>query len=522
MKRIFALFLSALLLATVLCGCGDATPETETTEGFGSDTTSSSGEPVMGGELVVGISQDLGDSLDPYQMTAAGTREVLFNVYEGLVKPNADGDYEAAVASDFAVSEDGLTYTFTLRDGVLFHNGDPVTVEDVIYSYDNCAATTVEEALAAALSHVESVSALDESTVVITLDEPSADFLSYAAMVHIIPDGYTDCATAPIGTGPFQFVSRSVQESLVLEKFDGYWGDEAYLDQVTFKIFEDANALMSALSAGSVDMAEHLTIDQVDSVGGDYTCLEGTMNLVQALYLNNAVEPFDNELVRQAMCYAVDVDAIMDLTAEGHGAKLGSSIYPAFSKYFDEELANAYPYDVEKAKELLAEAGYEDGFSMKITVPSNYTPHMNVAEVLVEQLRDVGIRAKLTPVEWDTWLSDTYVGRDFESTVIGFDAATLSAGALLNRWMSDNETNMINYNNPDYDAVMAEANACTDDEQQTELYREAAQILSDTAANVYLQDMAEFLLLRSDVEGYVFYPLYVMDLSTLHYVEAAE
>ena len=522
MKRIFALFLSALLLATVLCGCGDATPETETTEGFGSDTTSSSGEPAMGGELVVGISQDLGDSLDPYQMTAAGTREVLFNVYEGLVKPNADGDYEAALASDYTVSEDGLTYTFTLREGVLFHNGSAMTTADVLYSYNTCAATTVEEALAAALSHVKNVEAPDDSTVVITLDEPNADFLCYVAMVHIIPDGYTGCASSPVGTGPFKFVSRSVQESLVLEKFADYWGDEVYLDQVTFKIFEDANALMSALSAGSVDMAEHLTIDQVDSIAGDYTCLEGTMNLVQALYLNNAVEPFDNELVRQAMCYAVDVDAIMDLTAEGHGAKLGTSIYPAFSKYFDEELANAYPYDVEKAKELLAEAGYPNGFSMKITVPSNYTPHMNVAEVLVEQLRDVGIRARINPVEWDTWLSDTYIGRDFESTVIGFDAATLSAGALLNRWMSDNETNMINYNNPDYDAVMKEANACTDDEQQTQLYREAAQMLSDTAANVYLQDMAEFLLLRSDVEGYVFYPLYVMDLSTLHYVEQAE
>ena len=521
MKRIFALFLSALLLATVLCGCGDATPETETTEGFGSDTTSSSGEPAMGGELVVGISQDLGDSLDPYQMTAAGTREVLFNVYEGLVKPNADGDYVAAVASDYSVSEDGLTYTFTLRDGVLFHNGDSVTVEDVVYSYENCAATTVEEALAAALSHVQSVEASGDNAIVIKLDVPNPDFLCYVAMVHIIPNGYADCATAPIGTGPFQFVSRSVQESLVLEKFADYWGDEAYLDQVTFKIYEDANALMSALSAGSVDMAEHLTIDQVDSVAGDYTCLEGTMNLVQALYLNNAVEPFNNELVRQAMCYAINVDEILDITAEGHGAKLGSSIYPAFAKYFDEALADAYPYDVEKAKELLAEAGYEKGFSMKITVPSNYTPHMNVAEVLVEQLRDVGIRAKLNPVEWDTWLSDTYIGRNFESTVIGFDAATLSAGALLDRWMSDNETNMINYNNPDYDKLMAEANACTDDAQQTELYRKAAKLLSDTAANVYIQDMAEFLLLRSDVEGYVFYPLYVMDLSTLHYVEGA-
>lgn len=517
-KRIFALFLSALLLTTVLCACGDE--KSEEAGGIGSNGTSSSGEPVTGGELVVGISQDLGDSLDPYQMTAAGTREVLFNVYEGLVKPNVSGEYVPAVASDSTVSEDGLTYTFPLREGVLFHNGEAVTAEDVIYSFETCAETTVDTALAAALSSVEDISA-EGSTVTITLSEANPDFLSYVGMVYIVPAAYDQQDTAPVGTGPFQFVSRSVQENLILEKFGDYWGEKAYLDQVTFKIYEDANALMSALSAESVDMAFHLTIDQVNTVsGGAYKTLEGTMNLVQALYLNNDVEPFDNEKVRQAMCYAVNVEEILNLTGEGHGKKLGSSIYPAFTKYFDESLADYYTYDVEKAKQLLKEAGYEDGFSMTITVPSNYTPHMNVAEVLVEQLAQVGITATIKPVEWETWLSETYMGRDFESTVVGFDAATLSAGALLNRWMSDNENNMINYDNPEYDAIMEKANTTTDDAEQTKLYKQAAKLLTETAANVYIQDLADFVLIKSDLDGYQFYPLYVMDLSTVHYVQS--
>ena len=518
MKRIFALFLSVLLLAAVLCACGGTKPE-EDAGGFGSDETSSSREIITGGELVVGISQDLGDSLDPYQMTAAGTREVLFNVYEGLIKPDATGDYVPAVASDYTVSEDGLTYTFPLRDGVLFHNGDAVTAEDVLYSFETCAATSNETDLIAALSAIEKIEADGDNQIVITLSEPSTAFLSYAAMVYIVPEGYSDQATSPVGTGPFKFVSRSVQESLVMEKFADYWGEAAYLDKVTFKIFEDANALMSALSAGSIDMVNHLTIDQVDTVkGGDFKVLEGTMNLVQALYLNNGVEPFDNEKVRQAMCYAVNVDDILELTAAGYGAKLGSSIYPSFTKYFDESLVDYYDYDVEKAKSLLAEPGYPDGFSMTITIPSNYTPHMNVGEVLVEQLAQVGITATIEPVEWETWLTEVYAGRNFESTVIGFDAATLNAGALLNRWMSTNESNMINYDNPDYDAVMEEAAACTDEEQQTELYKEAASILTETAANVYIQDLADFMLLKSDLDGYQFYPMYVMDLSSVHYV----
>ena len=516
-KRVFALFLSVLMLTTVLCACGDTT--SEEAGGIGSDTTSSSGEAVTGGELVVGISQDLGDSLDPYQLTAAGTREVLFNIYEGLVKATATGEYVPAVASDSTVSEDGLTYTFTLREGVRFHNGDTVTAEDVKYSFETCAETTVDTALAAALSSVQTLSA-EGDTITITLAEPNPDFLSYVGMVYIVPDDYTEQSTAPVGTGPFQFVSRSVQENLVMEKFADYWGEPAYLDKVTFKIFEDANALMSALSAESVDLAVHLTIDQVNTLSAEtYTTLEGTMNLVQALYLNNAVEPFNNEKVRQAMCYAVNVDEILQLTSEGHGAKLGTSIYPAFTKYFDESLVDAYPYDVEKAKQLLAEAGYENGFSMTITVPSNYTPHMNVAQVLVEQLAQVGITATIEPVEWETWLTRVYAGRDFESTVLGFDAATLSAGALLNRWMSDNENNMINYNNPEYDAIMKEASVTTDDAKQAELYKQAAKMLSDTAANVYIQDLADFVVIKSNLDGYQFYPLYVMDLSTVHYVQ---
>ena len=452
-------------------------------------------------------------------MTAAGTREVLFNVYEGLVKPTSTGEYVPAVASDSTVSEDGLTYTFPLREGVLFHNGEEVTTDDVIYSFETCAETTVDTALAAALSAVESVTA-DGNTITVTLSEANPDFLSYVGMVYIVPDDYTDQATAPVGTGPFRFVSRSVQQNLVMEKFADYWGEGASLDKVTFQIFEDSNALMSALSAESVDMAVHLTIDQVNTIGeGTYKTLEGTMNLVQALYLNNNVEPFNNEQVRQALCYAIDVDEIMELTAEGHGTKVGTSIYPAFTKYYDESLNDAYPYDTEKAKELLAQAGYPDGFSMTITVPSNYQPHIDTATVLVEQLKAVGITAEIQPVEWGAWLSEVYGNRQFQSTVVGVDASNMTARALLERFTSAADDNFINYQNTDYDALFQQAQATADDAEQTELYKQMERNLTEHAANVYIQDLADLVVLRNGLEGYQFYPIYVMDLSTVHYAQ---
>ncbi len=498
--KFFAIFLVLTLLVCSLCACSGATSKTAGT----SD------------EITVGIAQDPDDSLDPYRMTAAGTREVMFNVFEGLVKPDAEGNYVEAVASDVSVSDDGLSYTFTLRDGVVFHNGAACTTEDVLYSFETCAATTVNASVAAALAAITDLS-VDGSKIVMTLAEPNPDFLSYVASVYIVPKDYTEQVTKPVGTGPFRFVSRSPQENLILERHDDYYGEKAKIAKVTYKIYEDSTAMITALNSGALDLVAHLTVDQTQSLTNGYDVLEGTMNLVQAIYLNNAQPPFDNELVRKALCYAVDVDALIELGYDGHGTKLGSSMYPNFGKYFDASLADAYPYDPEQAKALLAEAGYADGLSFTIKVPSNYDPHVNAAIILAEQLSKVGVEAKIQKIDWGTWQDEVYQGRDFEATVIGFDASTLNASALLARWVSDNPKNMIGLNNADYDAAYAAAQACTDDAEQTAYYKQCLQILSDVAANVYLQDLADFVAINPKLKGFQFYPLYVMDMSTLYF-----
>ena len=511
-KKLLALFLALVMVGAVLPGCGDGSKDPG-----GQGNNGKTGEPVKGGEITVGIAQDLDDSLDPHQTVAAGTREVLFNIFEGLVKPNSDGEMIPAVAEKYELSEDGTTYTFTLREGVKFHNGQTVTAEDVVYSINRCAAVPEgqEKPLVAAFSAVKSVEALDEKTVAVTIAQRDLEFISYMTTA-IIPADYENQDTAPVGTGPFKFVSRTPQQDFVMERFEDYWGAPAWLDKVTYKICENADALVMNLNGGSIDLCAHLTSAQASQLNQSFQVLEGTMNLVQAIYLNNQAKPFDNQLVRQALCYAIDRQGIMDMVADGHGTAVGSSIYPAFTKYFLPELVDKYPHDVAKAKELLTQAGYPDGFDMTISVPNNYQPHMDTAEVVAEQLREAGINVTIQPVEWSTWLDTIYNGRQFQATVVGVDAANMTARAMLERFTSDYGKNFINYNNPAYDALFQQAINAQDEATQTDLYKQMETMLADTAANVYIQDLCDLVAMRQDLGGLKFYPIYVLDLSTVY------
>lgn len=503
MKKKIAFILVFTALTTAFSGCNSASDKT-------GDSDSSS--------ITVGITQDLEESLDPHKAEAAATREILFNVFEGLYKPDSNGELIPAVAESYELSEDGLVYTFTLRDNVLFHNGETVTAEDVISSFESCAGTDGEIPLIPAFSNIASIEETDEGIIAITLSERDPDFMSYVASVKaaIIPAGQTDVDTNPIGTGPYKYISRSVQENIKMEKFDEYWGEKAYIENVTFKVCADTDSLVMNLNGGSIDMMAHLPVAQAQQLSGDFTVLEGTMNLVQAVYLNQNFEPFQDERVRKALCYAVDRTTILDLVSEGKGEILGSSMFPNFGKYYIPELSDNYNYDPEKAKQLLSEAGYEEGeLIFTIVVPSNYPQHVDTAVIIADQLGEVGVEVEIEQVEWNTWLSSVYSDRQFEATVVGVDASNLTATAMLSRFCSDADNNFVNYNNADYDATYNKAITETDDAAQTELYKECLTILSEDAANVYVQDLAEMVAIRNGYTGYEFYPLYVQDISKI-------
>ena len=511
-NKILSLFLALMMICAVLPGCGD---------GSGSGTEGSNGlqaERKANNEIVAASAEDL-KSLDPHSSTTAGTREVLFNIYEGLFKTGPDGELIPAVAEKYTTSADGLTYTFTLRDGVRFHNGNAVTAEDVIYSIKRCAdneGSAIDSSLVSAFSVISDVQATDDKTVVLTLKQPDLELLNFLTAA-IVPANYDKLDTEPCGTGPFKFSSRSVKENFVIEKFDEYWGTPASLSKVTFQVYDDSTALVNALQSGAVDLCSKLPSAPTAQLAASSPILEGTMNLVQAGYLNNNAAPFDNEKVRQAISYAINRQQILDMVADGHGAAVGSSIYPKLAKYFLPELVNYYEYNPEKAKQLLAEAGYPNGFDMSIAVISSYQPHMDTAEVVVEQLRAIGVNAEVVPMDEATWADQVYKNRQFQATINGLAAKNTTASDMLARFVSTNGKNFVNYNNSEYDALYAQAQACTDDAQQTAIYKQLETMLTETAANLYLQDLANLVAIRSDLTGYQFYPIYAMDFSTVAY-----
>ncbi len=331
--------------------------------------------------------------------------------------------------------------------------------------------------------------------------------------VAIVPEN-SDPGTDVIGTGPLKFVSRTPQDSIVLERFDDYWGETAKAERIVLKVIPDPQTMVMSLRSGAIDMTVHLTANQVAELEG-LQLLEGSSNIIQALYLNNDFEPFRDIRVRQALCYAIDKNEIINLAFDGHGTPIGSSMISSMGKYVLPEMTDYYKHDTEKAKSLLKEAGYEK-LSFTITVPSSHQMHVDAAQVMVEQLRAAGIDAQLSLVEWATWYDKVYKGREFEATVVGMDTHSLAASGCLARFESSNSKNFINFNSPEYDEAYAAAISTVDDAAQTELFKQCERILTEQAANVYIQDPADFAVLQTDISGYRFYPaLYIMDLSAV-------
>ncbi len=515
-KRISVLLIMALLSMAALSGCAGGT---EGSSGDNSSTESQAGNPVYGGSIVVGIQQDV-DSLDPHKATAAGTKEILFNIFEGLVKPDENGNLMKALASDYTVSGDGLVYTFTLRQGVKFHNGKEVTAEDVKYSLERASGLLDGTPLISSLSVITSVDILDEQTVQVTVESANTELI-YSFVAAIIPAGSGEEESGtPIGTGPFSFVSYKPQEGLVVAKNADYWQEGLpYLDEVNFRIVNSQDTEQPEFKGGSIQIYPYLTDSQASELEGSFRILSAPSDVVQALYLNNAVEPLDDVRIRQAICYALDLDMINEFVAGGNATLISSAMLPTLQTYYV-DLTDTYGTgaNMEKAQELMTEAGYPDGFDLEITVPSNYEYHMQTAEVVAEQLKAAGINATIHPVEWSSWLSDCYTDRNYQSTISGV-TSDMTPGYLTNRFQTDSAKNFVNFSSAAYDDMFKLAAAALDPEEKADYYKQLQKILCDEAGSAFIQVPPITIAMDPKLSGYKFYPVYVQDMSTVYYTE---
>jgi peptide/nickel transport system substrate-binding protein len=459
-------------------------------------------------------------TLDPLSPSnTADGRSILFNVFEGLVKPDAEGRLLPCAAESWTIEQGGLVYNFKVREGVRFHDGSPLTAADVQFTLDTAAAAGFE-----GFTRIAQVVTEGDHAVRIRLNAPDPEFLPYIT-IGIVKAGSADREKNPVGSGPYRVESYTVQQSLVLRRFADYWQrpepeDPPRLEKISIVFLADSDALLLGLQGGSIDGASitgSLT-RQLDP--GRFDILPGWSASVQLLALNNAVQPLDDPRVRQAINYGIDTQGIIDAAFYGMGKPSGSPLIPGLAGYYEESLANPYPLNPERARALLAEAGYGEGeqkLSLEITVPSNYTMHVDTAQVIAGQLAALGIDASIKLVDWATWLSDVYWGRKYQATIISLDANNVSPRSFLSRYRSDGGGNFINFKSADfdrvYDAAMAESSA----EKRIELYREAQRIISANAASVYIQDIFYFKVFRGGAYGGVLhYPLYVIDFASMY------
>ncbi|MDR2485717.1 MAG: ABC transporter substrate-binding protein [Treponema sp.] len=468
-----------------------------------------------GGELRFGLTTEPA-TLDPLSPSnTADGRSILFNVFEGLVKPAPDGSLQPAVAESYTLEQGGLVYNFKLRPAIKFHDGSEVTPEDVEFTLN-----TAINAGFNGFNRIGTVAITPERGIAVTLKAPDVEFLPYLT-IGVVPRNNPNREQNPIGTGPFSIASYDTQRSLVLVKNPHYRQPGLpHLDKVTYVFLADSDAMLLALQGGSIDSAgiTGSLVEQLDP--NRFDILPYPSNSVQLLALNNKVTPLDNVQVRQAISYGVDIGQIIDTAFYGRGEPSGSPLIPGLSKYYNTSLKQPYPTDIQRAKALLAEAGYANGFPLVITVPSNYTMHVDTAQVLVNQLGKIGITATIKLVDWATWLSEVYRGRRYEATIISLDASTISPKSFLERYQSSAGSNFLNFNSPRYDEVYSRILTEVQENSRVALYKEAQQIISEEAAGVYIQDIWQFRVFpKGRFSGIVHYPLYVVDFSTVYKIQ---
>ena len=417
------------------------------------------------------------------------------NVYESLFRLTDDGDVVPLLAEGYTLSDDALTYTFQLKPGVHFHSGKEVTAEDVKFSLERVFAPESQSARRSSFGAIASIEAPTSDTLVVTLESPSISFIYNLTYVWVMNKDATDFTTTEDGTGPYVLDQWTRGSALALRRFDDYWGTPAANAEVVFNYFTDATALSNALLTGAVDIVTN--VQSPDALGlfeddPDYVVNNGTSTTKELMAFNDRVEPFDKVEVRKAIYSAIDRAKLLNAVWGDKGTLIGSMVPPTDPWYID--LVDENPYDPELSKQLLADAGYPDGFEFTLDSPT-YDPHPLVAEFIKSELAKIGVTVNINPITSDEWYSKVFQAQDFEATLQEHvnDRDVVWYGNPDFYW---------GYDNPQVTAWVAEAEAALTVEEQTEKLKLVNEQIAKDAASVWLYLYPQLVVASSDLSGY--------------------
>jgi peptide/nickel transport system substrate-binding protein len=462
--------------------------------------------------IVMAMALEPSPGLDPTGGAASSIGEVtLYNIFETLTKVNPDGSVTPLLAESWEVSPDLTTYTFRLRRGVKFHNGEPFNAQAVKFSFDRAGgekSTNKDKRTFANLA----TQAVDEHTVVVLTREIDPDFpflLGQASAVIVEPKSAETNMTKPVGTGPFVLENWVKGSSIALKKWDGYRNAAGIkLRRATFRIIADPAAQVAALLAGDVDAFPRVTPRSVEQFKGNprFQVIVSGSRAKTIMAINNRKKPFDDVRVRRAIAMAIDRKAVIQGAGDGYGAPIGSHYAPSAPGYVD--LTGVNPYNPDRARALLKEAGVATPLEVTITLPP--PPYARQGgEVIASELAKVGIQAKLQNVEWAQWLSNVYGNKNYDMTIIShvepFDLGNFAKPDYY--W---------NYHSAKFDQLYDKYKTTANPRDRMKLLADVQRVIAEDSVHAFLYQPQWVTVANRNVKGlWKDMPIFVNDLSAI-------
>ena len=469
-------------------------------------------KPVSGGSLTIAQAVEP-PGMDPSTgVSTAIPRMVYSNVLEGLVKIDRNGKIVPALAKGYKISKDGKEYTFVLKKGVKFHDGKPFDAEDVKYTFERLMDPKAGIAHPEYYKDIDAVQVVDSHTIKVKLKSVNSMFLFNLARgdsIIVNKQAVDKLKSEPVGTGPFKLVEWARGDHITLTKFEDYHKKGIpYLDKVTFKFIGDPSAQIASLKAGDIDaIAYDVSPENALLLEKDpkFKVLNGYTTSKVVLSTNNSKKPFTDVKVRRAMAHAIDRSALIKGAMSGYGVPIGTHMDPGNPFYMD--LTSTYPFNPEKAKQLLTDAGYPNGFEAVIKLPERYAYAKRSGEIIADMLSQVGIKLKIELTEWGQWIDRVFKNADYDLTVIGH-------GEPFDISIYANPKYYFRYDSPRFQETLKKAEMEADPKVREKLYIACQKIITEDAVNGFLFVMPSIPTMKKEVMNWwKDYPMTAVDVT---------